>query len=188
MMERKNLISLLSLAGLVLLFAIAIFFTSREQKASGNETPTPGKVRVITLCDEDASGLCVVSFGADNRNQMVINFKLPRIKYPLFYVQVEYGEIRETYPCQVVEAVPTSVYCSGPRTPLGQAIHIKALRVDGDTLLAEGDFVVSAIALPTLPVPETVTLTPEATLIVTATPTPPRLRITPTLPTGYPNN
>jgi hypothetical protein len=186
-MDRKTLLFLLGLIGLVLVISSAIFL-SRGQDALGQETPTAAKVRQITLCDDDASGLCVVSFGADNRNQMVINFKLPRIKYPIFYLQVEYGGIRETYPCQVVEAVPTSVYCSGPRTPLGQAIHIKAFRVDGDTLLAEGDFVVSAIALPTLPVPETVTLTPEATLTPAVTPTPPGLRITPTLPTGYPNN
>ena len=185
-MERKKLFPLLGAAILVLLIAGAILISPVLRGSHGEATPTPEKVKEITLCDQDASGLCVVSFGADNRNQMVINFELPRVKYPVFYAQVEYGETSETYSCQVVKEIPKSAYCTGPRTPLGEPIHIKVFRVDGDRLLAEGDFVVSSIVLPTLPVPGTATVTPEATL--TASPTPLIPRATPTLPTGYPNN
>ena len=193
-MERKHLILLLGTAGLVLLILSAMMIAAGVQFVRGGEfTPTPVKVNDVTLCDLGGGGLCVISFGADNLNQMVINFHLPRRKYPAFYVRVDFGESSEVYSCQGVKEVPTSAYCTGPRTPLGGAIVIKIFRADNDALIAQGEFVVAAIMLPTLPIPgATVEVVgdgtpspPEET--PSGTGTPPRFRPTPTLPPGYPN-
>ena len=80
----------------------------------------------ITACDVDASNLCVTSFGVDNVNRMVINFKLPSAEFAAFYVKAHYGTTTvSVYSCQVVTAMPTSVFCTGARTPLGEAIDIE---------------------------------------------------------------
>lgn len=201
-MERKHLILLLGTTGLVLLILSAMMVAAVVQFVRGGEpTPTPVKVNDVTLCDLGGGGLCVVSFGADNLNQMVINFHLPQRKYPAFYARVDFGESSEVYSCQVVKEIPTSAYCTGPRTPLGGAIVIKIFRSDNDALIAQGDFVVAAIMLPTLPIPGA---TVEAGAGTPSTPegtpsgagTPPRFEPTPTrrapgptptLPPGYPN-
>jgi hypothetical protein len=39
--------------------------------------------------------------------------------------------------------------CTGVRTPLGETIEVQIYRTDDDTLMAQGTFMVSAIAIPT---------------------------------------
>lgn len=124
-------------------------------------TPT-AIVTDITACDVDDSVLCVVSFGADNVNRMVINFQLPSEDYGDFYVKVRHEETVSVYPCQAVEDIPTSVFCTGERVPLGQPIDMQIYSTDGDVLLAQGKVIVAAIALPTAAQP-TITSTPGTT-------------------------
>lgn len=147
----------------------------------------------ITACEVDPSVLCVVSFGADNVNRMVINFQLPAEDYGSFYVKARYEETVSVYPCQALEEAPTSVFCTGERTPLGQPIEIEVYSTDGDLLVAKGVVIVASIALPTAaqqtvtPTPGTITPTVEATAVPQgdAAP-PPRSTSTPT-PAGYSN-
>jgi hypothetical protein len=189
-MERKKLFRVLGATGMVLLviWFIAILLLIRHMHPQ--EEAAPVDVPEVTLCDTDASGPCVVSFGTDNLNRMVINFQMPDEDYPPFYVKVNHGETSGRYECQTVEEIPTSVYCTGPRTPLGDPIDIQLVAIDGDKLLAEGKFVVSAIALPTVPEP---TSTPSAAdMSATAAAQPSQASptkgapSTPTPPIGYP--
>jgi hypothetical protein len=121
---------------LVLLLAIsfAVFSLRKNKKA----------ITDITLCDVDSSRLCIVAFGADNIDNMVINFQVPEENYPLFYAKVSNKGVTNTYPCDVVTAVPTSVVCSGTRTPLGESVDVEVYTSEEDALIARGSFLVSA--------------------------------------------
>jgi hypothetical protein len=114
----------------------------------------------ITLCDVDSSELCVVTFGTDLLDNMIINFQLPDADYPMFHVRAANRGNVNTYSCEVVTAVSTSVYCSGARTPLGEYIDMEIYAIKGDALIARGRFVVSALVRITPPVELAVTLTP----------------------------
>ncbi len=127
----------------------------------------------ITLCDVDSSDLCVVTFGTDFLDNMIINFQLPDADYPAFYVRASNRGNINDYPCEVVRAASTSVYCSGARTPLGEYIDMEIFATNGDALIARGRLVVSALVRITPPVDLAVTLTPtpESTLTnLTGTP------------------
>ena len=156
---------------------------------------TKDVVTDLTLCDVDASELCVVTFGTDILDNMIINFQLPDADYPLFYVKASNRGNVNAYPCEVVTAVPTSVYCSGARTPLGEYIDMKVYATKGDVLIARGKFSVSALVratsidfggTPTTPGASTPTpgiATPNPS---TNTPTP-TTESTATPGTAYPN-
>ena len=150
----------------------------------------------ISLCDQDPRGLCVITFGSTLPDLMVINFQLPEEDYPVFQVKgLNRGVIYE-YPCTVAEEVPTSVYCTGPRTPLGEYIEIEVYSVEENSLLARGKIFISAIMVWT---PSGILNTPSPDESLTATaatgttiPTetftiPTQIFVTPILGTAYPN-
>lgn len=149
------------------------FLSERER-----EVPPTAIVTDITACDVDDSVLCVVSFGADSVNRMVINFQVPSEDYGDFYVKVRYEETVSVYPCQAVEDIPTSVFCTGERVPLGETIDMQVYSTEGDMLLAQGKLIVAAIALPTA---AQMTITPTETITSTPGPETPTLESTPTL-------
>lgn len=98
----------------------------------------------VTLCDKDDSGLCVVAFGSDEQDNMLINFHLPDGEYPLFYVKAANSGTVNVYSCEVLTADPTSVFCTGIRPPLGERLDLQIYSIEGDTLIAQGQIVVSS--------------------------------------------
>jgi hypothetical protein len=97
------------------------------------------------LCDQDPRELCIVTFGSNSPDRMVINFQLPEEDYPVFQVKgLNRGMIYD-YPCNVDEAVPTSVFCTGPRTPLGEYIELEVYSLAENFLLARGKIFISAV-------------------------------------------
>jgi hypothetical protein len=194
-MKQKHVFIILGTAGIIFLlfWCAAITLVVKNFRGSNEGVATPVVVDVA-LCDEDASGLCIVTFGANNLNRMVIHFQLPDADYVPFYVkatnrgtvsvytcEVEKVEVVETevagtetvgteaagtetvgteaagtevagtqaVETEIVEIPPTSIYCTGVRTPLGETIDLEVYTTDGDQLIARGTFLVSAIALPT---------------------------------------
>ncbi len=150
----------------------------------------------ISLCDQDPRGLCVITFGSTLPDLMVINFQLPEEGYPVFQVKGMNRGMTYDYSCNVEEAVPTSVFCTGPRTPLGEYIEVEAYSVAENLLLARGKIFVSAVMVWTpsgiinTPSPdENLTATAAAgTTIPTETFTiPTQVFVTPILETAYPN-
>lgn len=145
-------------------------FSSLETKVA----PTPaGK---INYCMNDSSVLCIVSFGVDNQNNMVINLTAPDSNFQLFYIDINDGGQITKYECQKVAGFPKSVYCVGPRVNLGDAVDISAYSQSGNTLIAQGTFIINALALPTAAIVRatpTFTSSPvTATITKTLTPTP----------------
>ena len=66
--------------------------------------------------------------------------------HPEFYAQVTNRGATQRFRCERVEAVPTSAYCIGPRTPLGEPMELALYASQDDRLLAVGSFVVEAVA------------------------------------------
>lgn len=159
--ERKILFLFLSAC-----FLFGCGLTARLEKP----TPTPGEK--INYCMNDSSTLCVVSFGSDDQNNMVINFMSPDVNFPDIRLQAGTGDQFNTYTCQKVTDFPNSIYCIGPRVPLGSALQIDIYTEDGTTLLAQGTFVVNGLALPTaILVNSTATLSDTSVPVRAKTPT-----------------
>ncbi len=151
-MKQKQIFIILGAAGIIfLLFWLAVItLVVKNIRGATSETSDPIVVDV-TLCDEDASDLCIVTFGANNLNRMVIYFQLPNAGYAPFYVKADNRGTVSVYSCEVdkVATATTHAYCTGVRTPLGETIDIEVYTTDEDKLIARGTFLVSAIALAT---------------------------------------
>ena len=198
-MKKRYIFIVLGAVGIICLMAwFSVLTTVVQNLLASRENKDPVAVD-LTLCDEDAIGLCVVTFGADNQNLMVIHFQLPDEDYAKFYVKATNRGTTNVYSCETAESTPTIVYCSGVRTPLGETIDIEVYTTYGDILIARGTFLVSAIALATpisLPTKEPIQEAPIATEAPTVVPTPvptlvevpiPLPDVESTPDTGYPN-
>jgi hypothetical protein len=198
-MKKRYIFIVLGAVGIICLMAwFSVLTTIVQNLLASRENKDPVAVD-LTLCDEDAIGLCVVTFGADNQNLMVIHFQLPDEDYAKFYVKATNRGTTNVYSCETAESTPTIVYCSGVRTPLGETIDIEVYTTYGDILIARGTFLVSAIALATpisLPTKEPIQEAPIATEAPTVVPTPvptlvevpiPLPDVESTPDTGYPN-
>jgi len=166
-MLRNRLFVILSLfIGLLILGLGAIFLINNIRGSSDSSAAE------ATWCDKDASGLCVVSFGTDNSDRMIINFKLPTFDFPGFYVKGINRDLANVYQCELDSADQNSVHCTGMRTPLGEVIFIEVYSTDSDVMIAQGRFVVSALLVSTpiiappaseaTPIPISPTLLPGA--------------------------
>lgn len=177
----------LALAGCGLLSAVS-------PQASG-----PGAPIALVRCDPYPSALCLQSFGLD-QNQLLITFYFPAAGSTSFYLEVSTPGSITKYPCTTAETSPSMLYCTGPLIDLGTPIKIDLFTATGRTPLAEGDFTLIDLALPTLEfanqqIPSAATVnpvvtlpfqpTPAATLPLQPTPTPNGL--TPGAGTAYPN-
>ncbi len=168
--QKRNILFLL----LSTSFLLGCGLTSRLEKA----TSTPGGK--INYCMNDSSTLCVVSFGSDDRNNMVINLVTPDSDAPEIYISAGAGDSFNTYACQKVDGFPNNIICTGPRVPLGSALQINVYTLDEKILLAQGTFLVNALALPTaVLVNSTATQSGESVLTPVKTSTAAR-RATPT--------
>ena len=184
-MERKKLFTILGVIGAVpLLILVAAFPLIKNLTSANNRDQNAAK---ITLCDKDASDLCVITFGAGVANDMMIIFQLPKENYPAFYVKASNKGVENTYTCEA-DSSSNIIFCTGVRTPLGELIDVQVYSSDGDLLIANGTFMVSSIAMTfsngaggplskiVTPTPTTngavlsTSSTPEATPTITATP------------------
>ena len=101
-MKKKQFIIILSALGFIFLLCwlAVIILAIKNLRGLTNKSADPVVVDV-TLCDVDAKNLCVVNFGANNLNRMVINFQLPDADYPAFYVKAANRDTVSVYTCEV---------------------------------------------------------------------------------------
>lgn len=138
-MNRKRIFLI---AGILLASSLIIALILSVVK---NNAASP--VSNITMCDQNSSELCIVTFGADGPGYIVINFQLPKEDYPIFNVKGINRGITYDYSCQAAEDKPMNIYCNGPRTPLGEQIEIEVYSIEDNLLLARGKIVVSSIVV-----------------------------------------
>ncbi len=173
-------------------------------KGDSSKTATSQAIPEIPYCDTDSSVLCVISFGIDTKDQLLVNFYKPKTSIPDFYLKIRHDEIEDMYKCRAVKEFPSYIYCAGKQISLEEQIDIEVYSTDDNTLIAKGTFVISALAVATPVIVSATAGTPGTsqptfalptwTAFITKTPTigtgtPRTTTVTPTrTPTGsYPN-
>ena len=151
----------LLLAGAVLL-AAACSVSPLRLFSSNRATQRP--VIALKRCDETQDVLCLITFGLEPPDQMILVLQgAPGLPEELEAV-VTHNDIAVAYACKPTGASPSIIYCTGPQLPLGSRLHIEVLAVQEHILLASGDFVLNALALPTVPLEGDVSPSPSADL------------------------
>ena len=83
-MKQKQTFIILGVIAFILLLSWAIVFSLAFRYLRGSNETAETPVVEATLCDEDAGDLCIINFGANNLNRMVIHFRLPSEEYTGF--------------------------------------------------------------------------------------------------------
>jgi hypothetical protein len=165
---------------------------------AGRSTPQPPIE--LRRCDDVQDVLCLVTFGLEPPDEMLILLlTVPGLPEELA-VTVTRNDEKISFACITPEESPTVVYCTGPQIPLGTTVLIEVLAVEEQVLLASGEFTLTAFALPTVPaggqeLPTPAPLTAQATRTTgpgTASPTrppflTPSITQTPPPSPAYPN-
>jgi hypothetical protein len=154
MVIRGALFAVLIIIGVVALVALWRKLTTRSSEA-GQRTPISG----LKYCGDDDVKPCVVSFGVDMDDNMIVNILVPSLTYPNYYLTITRNGTTEksNYECLRVRSSPNSTYCIGPKMPPGETLHLTLVSTRDETILATGDLSIIALALPTL---EILTSTP----------------------------
>jgi len=100
-MKQKQTLIIFGAIGFIFLVVWVVVLTLVIKTVRGlNKTGGTPTVIEATLCDEDASDLCVVTFGANNLNRMVIHFQAPSADYVPFYVKADNRGSVSVYTCE----------------------------------------------------------------------------------------
>lgn len=136
----------LSLIALV----IAACSLSPLRLLGASSTEPPPAINLVR-CDQAQDVLCLLTFGLEPPDEMVIIFlAIPGLPEKLEAV-VTHNDETLPYSCKFTDATASVLYCTGPQVPLGSRLHIELRSTEPSTLLASGEFVLNALALPTLP-------------------------------------
>ena len=136
----------------------------------------------LAYCSSKGDRPCILSFGLDADENMLINILTPSPSFPDFYLKIRRKNGDSIYQCEKVKRFPTSVYCLGEKMPPGSLLQFMIISSEGDTVLAEGSLAIIGLALPMPGIAFSVP-TGEAT----ASPTQGSLLKTPTPTTGTPS-
>ncbi len=109
---------------------------------------TQGPIQLLQ-CTPYPSALCLQSFGLGH-NELVVTFYFPEAEAVEYHLKIWQAGEATTYPCAFTTSLPTILYCTGPLIPLGTPIRVELYTKAGSLPLAEGDFTLTALALPTL--------------------------------------
>lgn len=168
-MRDKKLVLRLTLIVLLAGFLSACGSGKTSPPATTEPSPIPTPAE-ITYCDISTTNLCLISFGFEDSDNLVITFFVSDPNYRNLTLKVNRDDAL-TYECQPVEAFPNRIYCTGPRIELGEMIDLYAYNAGGK-LLARGAFIVDL----------------QQTLPSTATVTPTRIAGSPPVPTSTPES
>jgi hypothetical protein len=115
----------------------------------------------LTRCGAAPTAFCIVTFSLDVPGRMLIVLFVPAGSPTDFQLVVDYKGVQSAYPCQLTSDSPTTFNCAGAEIPLGDAITVDIFTADGSEVLAHGEFVVTAFALPTVSMEEGDSSTPD---------------------------
>lgn len=151
----------------VVVFAVLLnrFSRTSDPKTDGNDA----HISKLAYCTEEQIKPCVVSFGLDADDNMLINFLLPNLSFPEFYLQVVRGDVRISYQCQRITGSLNNAYCIGAKLPPGESLHLILISRKNDAILAQGSLTILGLAFPTLDI---VTPTPGTPSPMTPTESP----------------
>ena len=120
------------------------------QFLGASSTEAPPAINLVR-CDQAQDVLCLLTFGLEPPDEMVIIFlATPGLPEKLEAVVI-HNEESLPYSCKFTDATSSVLYCTGPQVPLGSRLHIELRSTEPSILLASGEFVLNALALPTAP-------------------------------------
>ena len=173
-MNRKRLIlgsTIAIVLAILTLSGLALWQASQSRQAQvAQRFPLQG----LGYCTSNPVTPCVVSFGLDRDGNMLVTFLTAGAFYPDFYLTIKTGENENIYVCQKVNALATSVYCTGKAQPIGQVLQFQIFSINEEVLLAQGNFPIIGMALvtPDLFASATPTITPTGLSTPARTPSP----------------
>ncbi|MBE0669815.1 MAG: hypothetical protein IH588_04435 [Anaerolineales bacterium] len=191
--SRKSI--LLVLAGVATLALLLLTWRIVSlQKSASQVVSEP--VFKITYCGAEPEALCVLSFGRDAEENLVVNVFVPERKFPDFYLKIKRITGESIYECEKNREVQTIVLCYGDMVNLQEKMEISLFAKADDRMLAAGTFTLNAILISTAQAQDVQgTFTPAPAILAdteTATPVSltqevPLVTITFTPEPSYPN-
>lgn len=188
--NRKQLIILGLILTIVVLGVFVLLLNRPGKQTDPNFGISQTDVSELAYCNEKQVKPCVVSFGLDVDNNMLVNILLPDLSFPVFYLEIIRGEINVSYSCKRITATPNNAYCIGEKLPPGESLHLMLLSTKDDVLLAQGNLSIIGLAFPTLEIaiPTDVPVTPGSIgtpdfILSTST----QVQLSTRTPPAYPN-
>lgn len=170
--SRKTILLVLTGVLLLALLALTWRFVSL-QKAASKAAASP--VLKISYCGTEPRELCVLSFGRDAEENMVVNLFVPVRKFPDFYLKIKRVAGESIYKCEKDKEVRTSVFCYGDLINLQEKMEVSLFAKTDERLIAVGNFTLNAILISSAQaqgIQDTPTSTPTLTVDTeTVTPT-----------------
>ncbi len=166
--SRKTILFIL--AGVIVLVLLAVTWRIVSlQKAASEVDFEP--VLKIGYCGAEPDELCVLSFGRDAEEKLVLNLFAPVRRFPDFYLKIKRLTGESIYECERDKEVRTSVYCYGEMVNLQEKIEISLVAKEDDHVLAVGQFTLKALLIsePSLAKESDGTSTPEPIVEKTST-------------------
>lgn len=145
-MNRKRLIpGIAILALLILLIVAGLAFREWRRNQARVEQRFP--LQELKYCSSYPVTPCVVSFSQDSQGNMLVSLVTEGAFYPDIYLKIKAGETDHIYVCEKANTFATSVYCTGKAMPVGQMLQFYVISVNGDVVLAQGNFPIIGMAL-----------------------------------------
>ena len=142
--SRKTILFIL--AGVIVLVLLAATWRIASlQKAASEVGFEP--VLKIGYCGVEPDELCVLSFGRDAEEKLVVNLFAPVRRFPDFYLKIKRLTGESTYECERDKEVRTSVSCYGEMVNLQEKIEISLVAKEDEHLIAAGDFILKALLI-----------------------------------------
>jgi len=103
----------------------------------------------LSYCGKEQVPPCVVSFGLDADDQMLVNLLLPDNAPADFYLKIIHASREHSYQCHRPSETLRNAYCRGEKIPPGATIHLVLINSDNETPFSEGDLSIIGLAYPT---------------------------------------
>lgn len=145
-MNRKRLILGITIPVLILL-TIAGLVLYREWRKNQARVEQRFPLQQLKYCSSSPVTPCIVSFSQDSDGNMLVNFLTEGAFYPDFYLKITAGETDHIYVCEKADTFATSVYCTGKALPVGEVLQFYVISVNGEVVLAQGNFPIIGMAL-----------------------------------------
>ena len=133
---------------LILLTHVFLAGCSQEADPTPEATLTPEPPLGITYCDIYPSDMCLVGFGLDLDERLLILFRAEDWFFANIYIRADGPEGEIVFECQQSENFLENVYCLGEMYPEGELIKLNIFSNGNDKLIAIGVFDVRYSALP----------------------------------------
>jgi hypothetical protein len=95
----------------------------------------------LEYCSETIR-LCVVSFGRDNAENMLITVRNNLPALPAFFIKIKQADSEKLFECQKIQFSPDTFYCLGDQIPAEEKVTLEIYSKSDGNLAAAGDLTI----------------------------------------------